>query len=98
MAKCSISRINSRSYESSALLPSAFSQVFHASDIFIQVNWEQVRCAEPVLQFVDERHWQGYDLKPPSMCLRNATTCGQGDVPIYSVEAETVADIQVPFM
>ncbi|KAJ7278404.1 FAD-binding domain-containing protein [Mycena rebaudengoi] len=37
---------------------------------------------------------QGYDLSPPSLCLRNATTCGQGDVPIYSVEAETVADIQ----
>ncbi|KAJ7878753.1 FAD-binding domain-containing protein [Mycena olivaceomarginata] len=37
---------------------------------------------------------QGYDLNPPSLCLRNATTCGQGDVPIYSVEAETVADIQ----
>ncbi|KAJ7705477.1 hypothetical protein B0H17DRAFT_1038088 [Mycena rosella] len=35
-----------------------------------------------------------YDLTPPSLCLRNATTCGQGDVPIYSVEAETVADIQ----
>ncbi|KAJ7489225.1 hypothetical protein FB451DRAFT_952035, partial [Mycena latifolia] len=27
-------------------------------------------------------------------CLRNATTCGQGDVPIYSVEAEKVEDIQ----
>ncbi|KAJ6527359.1 FAD-binding domain-containing protein [Mycena vulgaris] len=37
---------------------------------------------------------QGYNLTPPSLCLRNATTCSQGDVPIYSVEAETVADIQ----
>ncbi|KAJ7686120.1 hypothetical protein B0H17DRAFT_1072727 [Mycena rosella] len=37
---------------------------------------------------------QGYDLTPPSLCLRNAKICGQGDVPIYSVEAETVADIQ----
>ncbi|KAJ7707672.1 FAD-binding domain-containing protein [Mycena rosella] len=37
---------------------------------------------------------QGYGLTPPSLCLRNATTCGQGDVPIYSVEAETVEDIQ----
>ncbi|KAJ7865538.1 FAD-binding domain-containing protein, partial [Mycena leptocephala] len=44
---------------------------------------------------MNQVNWeQGYDLKPPSMCLRNATTCGQGDVPIYSVEAETVADIQ----
>ncbi|KAJ7452276.1 hypothetical protein FB451DRAFT_1524131 [Mycena latifolia] len=37
---------------------------------------------------------QGYDLNPPSLCLRNSTTCGQGDVPIYSVEAETVQDVQ----
>ncbi|KAJ7868872.1 FAD-binding domain-containing protein [Mycena leptocephala] len=44
---------------------------------------------------MDQVNWeQGYDLTPPSLCLRNATTCGQGDVPIYSVEAETVADIQ----
>ncbi|KAJ7878439.1 FAD-binding domain-containing protein [Mycena leptocephala] len=37
---------------------------------------------------------QGYDLAPPSLCLRNSTTCGQGDVPIYAVEAETVEDVQ----
>ncbi|KAJ6486820.1 FAD-binding domain-containing protein [Mycena sanguinolenta] len=37
---------------------------------------------------------QGYDLNPPSLCLRNGTTCGQGDLPVYSVEAETVADVQ----
>ncbi|KAF7364665.1 FAD-binding domain-containing protein [Mycena venus] len=37
---------------------------------------------------------QGYDLNPPSLCLRNSTACGQGDVPIYSVEAETVQDVQ----
>ncbi|KAJ7193232.1 FAD-binding domain-containing protein [Mycena pura] len=44
---------------------------------------------------MDSVNWeQGYDLNPPSLCLRNATTCGQGDVPIYSVEAETAADIQ----
>ncbi|KAJ7691179.1 hypothetical protein B0H17DRAFT_1133949 [Mycena rosella] len=37
---------------------------------------------------------QGYDLRPSSLCLRNATSCGKGDVPVYSVEAETVGDIQ----
>ncbi|KAF7349206.1 hypothetical protein MSAN_01710000 [Mycena sanguinolenta] len=39
---------------------------------------------------------QGYDLNPPSLCLRNGSsaTCGQGDLPIYSVEAETIADVQ----
>ncbi|KAJ6577666.1 FAD-binding domain-containing protein [Mycena capillaripes] len=35
-----------------------------------------------------------YDVKPASLCLRNSTTCGQGDVPIYSVEAQTAGDIQ----
>jgi hypothetical protein len=40
-------------------------------------------------------HVQGYDLKPPSLCLRNVTTCGQGNVPIFSVEAQSAADIQV---
>ncbi|KAJ7020167.1 FAD-binding domain-containing protein [Mycena alexandri] len=37
---------------------------------------------------------QGYDFSPPSLCYRNGTTCGQGDVPLYSVEVQTVTDIQ----
>ncbi|KAF7349910.1 FAD-binding domain-containing protein [Mycena venus] len=37
---------------------------------------------------------QGYDFTPPSLCLRNATTCGQGNVPTFSVEAQSAADIQ----
>ncbi|KAJ7132689.1 FAD-binding domain-containing protein [Mycena filopes] len=37
---------------------------------------------------------QGYDLTPPSLCYRNGTTCGQGDVPLYSVEVEAVSDVQ----
>ncbi|KAJ6461645.1 FAD-binding domain-containing protein [Mycena vulgaris] len=37
---------------------------------------------------------QDYDMTLPSLCLRNGTTCGQGNVPIYSVEAKTVAHIQ----
>ncbi|KAJ7171061.1 FAD-binding domain-containing protein [Mycena filopes] len=44
---------------------------------------------------MNQPNWeQGYDLTPPSLCVINGTTCGQGDVPVYSVEAETVADIQ----
>ncbi|KAF8191035.1 hypothetical protein K438DRAFT_1907101 [Mycena galopus ATCC 62051] len=27
---------------------------------------------------------QGYDLTPPSLCFRNSTMCGQGDVPLYA--------------
>ncbi|KAJ7890882.1 FAD-binding domain-containing protein [Mycena olivaceomarginata] len=37
---------------------------------------------------------QDYDVAPPSLCLRNSTTCGQGDVPIYAVKADTVEDVQ----
>ncbi|KAJ6514419.1 FAD-binding domain-containing protein [Mycena vitilis] len=37
---------------------------------------------------------QDYDASPPSLCLRNGSTCGQGNVPTYSAEAEEVADIQ----
>ncbi|KAF7340731.1 FAD-binding domain-containing protein [Mycena sanguinolenta] len=43
---------------------------------------------------VDNNWEQGYDLTPPSLCLRNATTCDQGNVPIFSVEAQSAADIQ----
>ncbi|KAJ6560649.1 FAD-binding domain-containing protein [Mycena vulgaris] len=43
---------------------------------------------------IDNNWEQGYDLTPPSLCLRNATICGQGDVPIFSVEAQSAADIQ----
>ncbi|KAJ7148034.1 FAD-binding domain-containing protein [Mycena crocata] len=38
---------------------------------------------------------QDYDLNPPSVCLRkDSVACGQGNVPLYSVEAQSAADIQ----
>ncbi|KAJ7729749.1 FAD-binding domain-containing protein [Mycena metata] len=44
---------------------------------------------------MNQVNWeQGYDLTPPSLCVVNGTTCGQGDVPLYSVEAQTVTDVQ----
>ncbi|KAJ6506705.1 FAD-binding domain-containing protein [Mycena sanguinolenta] len=59
-------------------------------------QWESAVFRSTIPGAMDQVNWeQGYDLNPPSLCLRNATsTCGQGDVPLYSVEAETVADIQ----
>ncbi|KAJ6551159.1 FAD-binding domain-containing protein [Mycena capillaripes] len=58
-------------------------------------QWSSALFRATIPGAMDQFNWeQGYDLKPPSLCLRNATTCGQGDVPIYSVEAETVEDIQ----
>ncbi|KAJ6628267.1 FAD-binding domain-containing protein [Mycena sp. CBHHK59/15] len=58
-------------------------------------QWTSALFRTTIPGAMDQVNWeQGYDLRPPSLCLRNATTCGQGDVPIYSVEAETVADIQ----
>ncbi|KAJ6598364.1 FAD-binding domain-containing protein [Mycena vulgaris] len=58
-------------------------------------QWTSALFRSTIPGAMDQVNWeQGYDLTPPSLCLRNATTCGQGDVPIYSVEAVTVADIQ----
>ncbi|KAF7330636.1 FAD-binding domain-containing protein [Mycena sanguinolenta] len=58
-------------------------------------QWGSAAFRSTIPGAMDQVNWeQGYDLSPPSLCLRNGTTCGQGDVPIYAVEAETVADIQ----
>ncbi|KAJ7088708.1 hypothetical protein C8R44DRAFT_819336 [Mycena epipterygia] len=58
-------------------------------------QWTSALFRATIPGAMDQVNWeQGYDSTPPSLCLRNATACGQGDVPIYSVEAETVADIQ----
>ncbi|KAJ7878054.1 FAD-binding domain-containing protein [Mycena leptocephala] len=60
-------------------------------------QWGSALFRSTIPGATDQFNWeQGYDLKPPSLCLRNSTTttCGQGDVPLYSVEAETAADIQ----
>ncbi|KAF8888645.1 FAD-binding domain-containing protein [Infundibulicybe gibba] len=37
---------------------------------------------------------QDYDSVPPSLCLHNSTTCGQGNVPLFAVLAESSSDIQ----
>ncbi|KAF8888646.1 FAD-binding domain-containing protein [Infundibulicybe gibba] len=37
---------------------------------------------------------QDYDSVPPSLCLHNSTTCGQGNVPLFAVLAESASDIQ----
>ncbi|KAJ6466801.1 FAD-binding domain-containing protein [Mycena sanguinolenta] len=58
-------------------------------------QWTSAVFRSTIPGAMDAVNWeQGYDLNPSSLCLRNGTTCGQGDVPLYSVEAETVADIQ----
>ncbi|KAJ6466810.1 FAD-binding domain-containing protein [Mycena sanguinolenta] len=58
-------------------------------------QWTSALFRATIPGAMNQPNWeQGYDLTPPSLCLQNGTTCGQGDVPLYSVEAETVADIQ----
>ncbi|KAJ7788573.1 hypothetical protein B0H13DRAFT_2174349, partial [Mycena leptocephala] len=59
-------------------------------------EWSSALFRGTIPGAMDQVNWeQGYDFKHPSLCLRNGTSaCGQGDVPIYSVEAETVEDIQ----
>ncbi|KAI0031017.1 FAD-binding domain-containing protein [Vararia minispora EC-137] len=37
---------------------------------------------------------QDYDAVPPELCLRNGTTCAQGNVPLYAVNAMTTEHVQ----
>ncbi|KAJ7729738.1 FAD-binding domain-containing protein [Mycena metata] len=58
-------------------------------------EWTSAVFRSEIPGAMNQPNWeQGYDLTPPSLCYLNGTTCGQGDDPLYSVEAETVADIQ----
>ncbi|KAJ7633739.1 FAD-binding domain-containing protein [Mycena rosella] len=58
-------------------------------------QWTSALFRSTIPGSMTDNNWeQGYDLTPPSLCLRNATTCGQGDVPIFSVETQSAADIQ----
>ena len=38
---------------------------------------------------------QDYTSNPPSLCLRNGTTCGQGNVPVYAINVTEVRHAQV---
>ncbi|KAF7377586.1 hypothetical protein MSAN_00181300 [Mycena sanguinolenta] len=58
-------------------------------------QWTSALFRATIPGAMEQPNWeQGYDHTPPSLCLQNGITCGQGNVPLYSVEAETVADIQ----
>ncbi|KAJ6564522.1 FAD-binding domain-containing protein [Mycena capillaripes] len=44
---------------------------------------------------MNEYNWeQNYHSDPPQLCLHNGTTCNQGRVPLYAVNASSTADIQ----
>ncbi|KAG7440497.1 FAD-binding domain-containing protein [Guyanagaster necrorhizus] len=44
---------------------------------------------------MNQVNWeQDYESIPPSICERNSTDCGQGDVPLYAILAESVQDVQ----
>ncbi|KAJ6598362.1 FAD-binding domain-containing protein [Mycena vulgaris] len=78
-----------------AVVPSAKYCASLSSGACTDAQWTSALFRSTIPGALNQVNWeQGYDLTPPSLCLRNATTCGQGDVPIYSVEAETVADVQ----
>ncbi|KAJ7705513.1 hypothetical protein B0H17DRAFT_1193179 [Mycena rosella] len=77
------------------VVPSAKYCVSLPSGACTDAQWTSALFRSGIPGAMDQVNWeQGYDLMPPSLCLRNTTVCGQGDVLIYSVEAETVADIQ----
>ncbi|KAK7058069.1 FAD-binding domain-containing protein, partial [Favolaschia claudopus] len=60
-------------------------------------QWQSALFRSQIPGAMNQDNWgQGYDFTPPSLCFRNSSSlaCGQGDVPLYAVEAETVADVQ----
>jgi hypothetical protein len=62
--------------------------------MYVQVNWENV-CTQSLALSSLLTYIKDYDSDPPSLCLRNSSTCDQGNVPLFAVLAESASDIQV---
>lgn len=59
-------------------------------------EWTSASFRANIPGAMDSVNWeQDYESIPPSICLRNSTNCGQGDVPLYAVLAESVEDVQI---
>ncbi|KAF8529330.1 FAD-binding domain-containing protein [Hysterangium stoloniferum] len=58
-------------------------------------QWSDGNFRNDIIGAMLQYNWeQDYTSTPPSLCLRNGTTCGQGNVPILGVNATTVEHIQ----
>ncbi|KAI0045240.1 FAD-binding domain-containing protein [Auriscalpium vulgare] len=60
-----------------------------------QSQWQSALFQARVPGSMNNYNWeQDYYSTPPSMCLRNSATCGQGRVPLFAVNATTAGQIQ----
>ncbi|KAF8496253.1 FAD-binding domain-containing protein [Russula emetica] len=59
-----------------------------------EAQWESGVFRQIIPGSMNAYNWEQDYGPPPELCLRNGTTCAQGDVPLYAVNATTVADIQ----
>ncbi|KAF8527001.1 FAD-binding domain-containing protein [Hysterangium stoloniferum] len=58
-------------------------------------QWSDGNFKNDIIGALLQYNWeQDYTSTPPSLCLRNGTVCGQGNVPILGVNATTVEHIQ----
>ncbi|KXN85640.1 Putative glutamine amidotransferase-like protein C13C5.04 [Leucoagaricus sp. SymC.cos] len=59
-------------------------------------EWTSANWRNTVPGAMNEVNWeQDHDSNPPSLCGRTSpATCGQGDVPLYAILAESAEDIQ----
>ncbi|KAF8527009.1 FAD-binding domain-containing protein [Hysterangium stoloniferum] len=58
-------------------------------------QWSDGNFRNDIIGAMLQYNWeQDYTSTPPSLCLRNSTICGQGNVPTLGVNATTVEHIQ----
>ncbi|KAI0248049.1 hypothetical protein BJV78DRAFT_850774 [Lactifluus subvellereus] len=59
-----------------------------------EVQWESGVFRQTIPGAMYAYNWEQDYGPPPELCLRNGTTCAQGDVPLYAVNATAVQHIQ----
>ncbi|KAK0443635.1 FAD-binding domain-containing protein [Armillaria borealis] len=59
-------------------------------------EWTSASFRANIPGAMNQVNWeQDYESIPPSICQRNSTDCGQGNVPLYAILAESVEDVQI---
>ncbi|KAK0225640.1 FAD-binding domain-containing protein [Armillaria fumosa] len=59
-------------------------------------EWTSASFRAGIPGAMNQVNWeQDYDSIPPSICQRNSTDCGQGNVPLYAILAESFEDVQI---
>ncbi|KAI0248051.1 FAD-binding domain-containing protein [Lactifluus subvellereus] len=59
-----------------------------------EAQWESGIFRQTIPGAMFAYNWEQHYGPPPELCLRNGTTCAQGDVPLYAVNATAVQHIQ----